>query len=911
MSGDRPPFPESFLLLTGHPPMKWQHRLFNRFVEGDIPAALDLPTGLGKTSVIAIWLIALAEQAAAGAARLPRRLVYVVDRRTVVDQATDEALKLRTALKASNANGATGWIRAALDKLCIDHNDEAPPLAISTLRGEFADNREWQADPARAAIVVGTVDMIGSRLLFSSYGNVGWKMRAFNTGLIAHDTLIVHDETQLSPAFEDLLRQIEAGQQGQPRRLRVLSLSATRRPANPAQARGSAPTEIFRLMGEDRDEDVVKRRIGAAKTLRFHDVPDVKLLSQRLADLALAHRDAKARVLVYVRSPEDAKEVRRVLSKAVGSEAVEVLTGTVRGRERDELAGTALFRSFVARPQREPIESSRFLVATSAGEVGVNLDADHLVCDLTTLDSMIQRLGRVNRLGRDGADFVARVDVCVAPAKDPDLCLRLDKTRSILETPPRRDGDAFDASPAALAAVVDADPIAVKDAFSKTPRLRQLTDILLDKWALTSVRDMPGRPPVEDWLHGVVEGEPPETIVAWREEIADLVRHAVDGGDIDDWLEVHPIKAWERLRERSWRAAECFKKKAARRKEGDLPIGAVVIRPDRKPERIEDLSKLADARFIANATIVLPKEAGGLSDGLLDGDSTDATDVADIVSDGPESVKRARVRIRYTEEQGWRVQLLGCADGQADLTDIDSELDDTDSLDKVVTKITGRLDLKEKNRLVLREDEDEVRAFVAFGEGRRTETALDTSAAARGDQTLADHLDWTGRAAAAIVARLGLNAAIGDAVGLAARWHDRGKDREPWQRAIGNREPQRPLAKSGHGRFNTHICAGYRHEFGSLIDAASDPGICGNLERDLILHLIACHHGRARPHFEEREFDPRASSAANADAAAEAMRRYARLNRRFGYWQLAWLEALMKCADVIATVRGEKVRELR
>src|SRR5579883_1945533 len=234
MSGDRPPFPESFLLLTGHPPMKWQHRLFNRFVEGDIPAALDLPTGLGKTSVIAIWLIALAEQAAAGAARLPRRLVYVVDRRTVVDQATDEALKLRTALKASNANGATGWIRAALDKLCIDHNDEAPPLAISTLRGEFADNREWQADPARAAIVVGTVDMIGSRLLFSSYGNVGWKMRAFNTGLIAHDTLIVHDETQLSPAFEDLLRQIEAGQQGQPRRLRVLSLSATRRPANPA-----------------------------------------------------------------------------------------------------------------------------------------------------------------------------------------------------------------------------------------------------------------------------------------------------------------------------------------------------------------------------------------------------------------------------------------------------------------------------------------------------------------------------------------------------------------------------------------------------------------------------------------------------------------------------------------------------
>jgi CRISPR-associated endonuclease/helicase Cas3 len=904
-------FDDSFSLLTGYSPMRWQNRLFDLFVRDAIPAALDLPTGLGKTSVLAIWLIALAEQAAASAVRLPRRLVYVVDRRTVVDQATDEALKLRNTLKARDANGAAGWIRGALDKLCVDHNDDASPLAISTLRGELADNREWQADPARPAILVGTVDMIGSRLLFSSYGNVGWKMRAFNAGLIAHDTLIVHDETQLSPAFEELLRQIVDGQQGQPRCLRVLSLSATRRPMNPAQVRDSVAADIFRLTDEDRGEDLVKRRTGAAKALRLHpDAPDVKPLPQCLADLALAHRDAKARVLVYVRSPEDAKEVRRVLSKAVGSEAVEVLTGTLRGRERDGLAGTSLFKSFIARLEREPVESSRFLVATSAGEVGVNLDADHLVCDLTTLDSMIQRLGRVNRLGRDDADFVARVDVCVAPAKDDDLGVRLDKTSSILKSLPRRDGDAFAASPAQLAAVVGADPVVVEEAFSKTPRLRQLTDILLDKWALTSVRDMPGRPPVEDWLHGI-EGEPPETVVAWREEVADLVRHAVDGGDIDDWLEVHPIKAWERLRERSWRAAECFKKMAARRKEGDPPIGALVIRPDRKAQRIEDPAKLADAGLIANATVILPNEAGGLSDGLLDSDSRDATDVADIVPDKSDSAKRARVRIWRIEEQGWQAQLLGSADGQGDLTNIYSELDVTDSLDKVITKITERLDLKEKERLVLREDEDEVHVLVAFGESRSTETALDASAAARNEQTLVNHLDWTGRAAAAIVARLGLDIAIRDAVVLAARWHDQGKDRQSWQRAIGNREPKRPLAKSGHGRFDHRVCAGYRHEFGSLIDAANDPGIRGNPEQDLILHLIACHHGRARPHFEEREFDPQASSAANDDAAAEAVRRYARLSRRLGYWQLAWLEALMKCADVIATVRGEEVEELR
>ena len=63
-----------------HPPFRWQMRLLRRLLDADLPRVVDIPTGLGKTSVMALWLIALAE-----AARLPRRLVYVVDRRAVVD----------------------------------------------------------------------------------------------------------------------------------------------------------------------------------------------------------------------------------------------------------------------------------------------------------------------------------------------------------------------------------------------------------------------------------------------------------------------------------------------------------------------------------------------------------------------------------------------------------------------------------------------------------------------------------------------------------------------------------------------------------------------------------------------------------------------------------------------------------
>lgn len=93
---DLPPalFEDEFAALAGFTPFLWQRRLFRRLAAGDVPSAFDLPTGLGKTSVMTIWLIARAH-----GAKLPRRLVYVVDLRGVVDQATEEAEKLCKAIE--------------------------------------------------------------------------------------------------------------------------------------------------------------------------------------------------------------------------------------------------------------------------------------------------------------------------------------------------------------------------------------------------------------------------------------------------------------------------------------------------------------------------------------------------------------------------------------------------------------------------------------------------------------------------------------------------------------------------------------------------------------------------------------------------------------------------------------------
>src|SRR5579884_1338466 len=250
-------FKTSFHCLTGYSPMRWQQRLFERFITGDIPQAIDLPTGLGKTSVMAIWLIARSLAGEDVRKAIPRRLVYVVDRRAVVDQATEEAEKLRNALEkgAAHLKATLGLDKAA--------------LPISTLRGAYVDNREWLEDPTVPAIIVGTVDMIGSRLLFEGYG-VSRKMRPYHAGLLGADTLVVLDEAHLVPPFEMLLDAVSSNSAGiAPRgaeagaivpQFKLMSLSATGR------TRSERP---FSLTDKDLKHSIVRQRLDAKKRLRL------------------------------------------------------------------------------------------------------------------------------------------------------------------------------------------------------------------------------------------------------------------------------------------------------------------------------------------------------------------------------------------------------------------------------------------------------------------------------------------------------------------------------------------------------------------------------------------------------------------------------------------------------------------
>jgi CRISPR-associated endonuclease/helicase Cas3 len=178
----------------------------------------------------------------------------------------------------------------------------------------------------------------------------------------------------------------------------------------------------------------------------------------------------------------------------------------------------------------------------------------------------------------------------------------------------------------------------------------------------------------------------------------------------------------------------------------------------------------------------------------------------------------------------------------------------------------------------------------------------DGSRMATKPQTLPFHLESAEHFAREIVTRLGLQEPEMSAVVWAARFHDLGKTRALWQHSIGNRDPGKVLAKSG-GKGSRET-TGYRHEFGSLFDVEKEPEFIKLPAdaQDLARHIIATHHGRARPHFSAQEaFDPNHTDNASARIAREVPRRFARLQRKYGRWGLAYLESLVRAADALAS----------
>jgi CRISPR-associated endonuclease/helicase Cas3 len=185
-----PTFPEFFHGLWDFEPFPWQTMLTERIRTGPWPEALDLPTAAGKTACIDAAIYALAAQVEWPINRrtAPRRIWFVVDRRIVVDEAHDRAIYIAKRL----IEASKGPLKAVADRLC-ELSGTNRPLATARLRGGILRDDNCARLPSQAAVFSSTVDQLGSRLLFRTYGG-SQRVAPIHAGLVGNDSLILLDE---------------------------------------------------------------------------------------------------------------------------------------------------------------------------------------------------------------------------------------------------------------------------------------------------------------------------------------------------------------------------------------------------------------------------------------------------------------------------------------------------------------------------------------------------------------------------------------------------------------------------------------------------------------------------------------------------------------------------------------------
>jgi CRISPR-associated endonuclease/helicase Cas3 len=659
-------------------------------------------------------------------------------------------------------------------------------LPISTLRGQHADNREWLKAPHLPAIIVGTIDMIGSRLLFEGYG-VSRRVRPMHACLLGADSWVVLDEAHLVPPFEALLRTVAAIDPVAPvPRFSVTSLSATGR---------NLVGRTFVLGEEDLErDDRARKRLMASKRLTLRETPKDELAKAMAACAIELATDAGRRVIVFANSRKTAQAIAGLIEKAApDTSKLALLVGGRRVRERELLKSNDVFKRFS--PQAEAKRGVAFLVATSAGEVGVDLDADALVCDLAPWERMVQRLGRVNRRAAPGKAPVVVFDAIEdddedavedsaearkAATKAADVIIAaLRQLFACNKWPASKDGTR-EASPLALKRLKQraaSDPDLqglLEQATTPEPLRPALTPALLDAWAMTSLEAHTGRPIVEPWLRGWV-AKKPQTRVLWRKVLRPNIPGdpAASKARLNDFFDAAPPHLTEILETYSFEVADVLEQSAAEAaKRSEAPIGpaaeteaanlletdiaAVILDPAGAVQRYATLKWLLghplEVSDLVGRTIVLDARLGGLdANGLLDANAEKPPSVLDDnTGDWTPAAEDIGFRVRVVArdadtERGWRIEFR-CA----------ARADDEDG------------------------EGDEVRVEVYRG---RSDAAGDL-AIGRKAQTLAAHSGMIVGQARGIASKVGLAPDLSKTLEIAARLHDLGKKRALWQRAM-------------------------------------------------------------------------------------------------------------------------------
>ncbi len=931
MPAPMPEFPEFYREIHKREPFPWQSRLAALVAETEQwPNEIGVPTGLGKTACleIAVWWLASQADRAPAERTAPTRVWWVVNRRLLVDSTAKQAEELAALLSQSDASGPirseTPAISAVADRLRkIAADSDAAPLEVISLRGGISSRTP--ADPSRPAVILCTLPMYGSRLLFRGYGS---NLRAVDAAMAGIDSLVLLDEAHLAPHLKSLL---SAAGECMPAARPLLDNRRSQASLVALTATGDPDRNgRFDIAEADYQNTEVGRRLDARKPVEVRVAKtgeNAGCLCVAALDL-LQHAKVPGSFLIFANTPKTGRSVHDQLAQLVDDRGIDadllLLTGRMREREASLVRERILDPAQGMSAMRAARDRKRHLivVATQTLEVGADIDAEYLVTEACGVRALTQRLGRLNRLGRFPHARAIYVHLPLSKSgtsgvkkswpvygdEPADVLKRLQQAR--------KDGDgAVDLSPRRIAETLGMpgdDP----------GRAPELLPGILWEWVKTTTPPE-GEAPAEPYFAGIANPQR-NVAVFWRS-------HLGANGE----------RLWPRATE-----LEAV----------DIPISelrkALTERDADSVCRIANdnvtLEESPVSRLRPGDRVVLPSDLGLLdSYGWNPGSVETVVDVS-LAKNGLPLDARAIKRLCGVELAETIRKIVGNDAGESEEVD---EHERKMAIDEVLAAIRntatpagwGAKEWEEfaaalEPRLVTASRE--VPRLVIHRPAVETPIAdLDETSLVR-EQSLGDLATLEGHGVAvgsrvrSVAEKIGIPERLMEIVELAGRLHDIGKADGRFQRWL---DPDGingvAMAKSNTPRYRwaaTRATAGWplggRHEALSArladkwLEANSDWGT-GD-ERDLLLHLIISHHGKGRPMVlpvRDNSLESVRAKVSGSDIEVSANladvdwtqpARFRCLNKCFGPWGLALLEAIVICSDHVVSrmiARGGKL----
>ncbi len=923
-------FAEFYEAVWDQKAFPWQVSLAEMVVRGTWPRSVGLPTAAGKTALIDIAVFALAS----GAPHAARRIFFVVDRRVIVDEAAARAAILAEKLARADPTSDLGGLAQALR----ERGGMSTPLLTAILRGGIPREDTWTDSPLQPVVICSTVDQIGSSLLFRAYGGSEYS-RPIRAALAACDSLIVLDEAHTSQPFAETLGWIAGyrtwADQSLDLPFTVVEMSAT--------PRGG---EVFHESDEDRANTVLKQRWGAEKRARLvieKASPDeeaasggVTALVEGLAREARFMRGRHGRRVIGVIANRvmTARRVHETLRQDEGADAI-LLTGRARPYDRDQL--WARWAPQIGLDRECAPSRPMFVVATQCIEVGANIDFDALVTEIASLDALEQRFGRLDRSGKLGlsnAAIVAQKDQIASKYEDPvyggalgatwkwlaDHVVKEEPTATVpaegkRKPKPEKIREEFipmgvSALRGALLKTADRSPLMMP---------RKSAPVLMPAHVdlLCQTSPEPAWSPEPSlFLHGPESG-PADVQVVWRQDFE------LDPALWADTAAICPPSAAEAISLPVWAVRRWLSNQPApdladveglrEERAGSDAEGRPVLQWRSDESRV--LDRPDDVR--PGMTVVVPADYGGCDEwGWNPASGREVADVGDQVK---LRMGHPILRLHPKLTDGWKApELAGRLSAAASVSEVRRVLMEWTGEEAASPVRDAVLALRKSRtlKLVTRPEDDASCWAAVTGTGTFEQESVGASYTT--EVRLEAHLNgcekWASRFAR------DLPDVVRKTVTRAAALHDIGKADPRFQAWLRGGNPIRPdelIAKSRRSGQNraaierARRLSGYpkggRHELLSVALVQEHREEFEGLDFDLLLHLLASHHGRCRPFAPVVEDDCptevvcngwRTSSRHELERAGSGVcDRFWRLTRRYGWYGLAWLEALARLAD--------------